>query len=84
MKKVVCVNDKNLPQGAVVIKDEEYTVIDEFLNNWGQRVYVLAETTNSGTTDKGFVWKGYDATRFKVTKTVSDSLAELEGNFMCN
>lgn len=84
MKKVICINDNKLPQGAVVIKDENYTVIDEFMNAWGQRVYLLAETNNSGITDKGFVWKGYDAARFKVTEEVSDSLAELEGNFIYN
>lgn len=39
MKKVICINDKNQPKGAEVIKDTEYTVLDEFMNGAGQNVY---------------------------------------------
>ena len=34
MKKVVCINDKNLPQGAEVVNGREYYVVDEFVNNF--------------------------------------------------
>ena len=30
MKKVVCINDKNLPQGAEVVNGKEYNVVNEF------------------------------------------------------
>jgi hypothetical protein len=50
MKEVICINDKNLPGGAVVVKGREYTVIEEFLNNYDQRVYIIEGIVNQGTT----------------------------------
>lgn len=75
MKKVTCINDKNLPTGAYLVKDDEYTVVDEFINNYGQKVYLLMETTNKGRTKLGMEWYGYDATRFA---TVTKEKAEIE------
>jgi hypothetical protein len=53
MRKVVCINDKKLPAGAVVVKGREYTVIEEFLNNYDQRVYIIEGIVNQGTTKMG-------------------------------
>ena len=64
MKTVVCINDKNLPQGASLTEGKEYTVVDEYLNALDQRVYILKETNNNGTTKWGMRWTGYDAKRF--------------------
>jgi hypothetical protein len=64
MKEVVCINDKNLPGGAAVVKGREYTVIEEFLNNYDQRVYIIEGIINQGTTKMGLRWVGYDASRF--------------------
>jgi hypothetical protein len=64
MKEVICINDKNLPGGAVVVKGREYTVIEEFLNNYDQRVYIIEGIVNQGTTKMGLRWIGYDASRF--------------------
>jgi len=67
-KEVICINDKNLPEGAHVVKDQKYTVEKEFMNNFGQRAYLLVGAVNGGTTSKGFQWYGYDAARFRVGK----------------
>lgn len=61
---VVCTNDKRLPEGANVTEGKEYTVLKSFVNNWGQRVYIIDGIPNSGKTSKGLEWHGYDATRF--------------------
>lgn len=70
MEKVTCINDKNLPQGANVIEGQEYTIIEDYINNWGQRVYKFVETKNKGITDKGLMWEGYAAERFSKNKKV--------------
>jgi hypothetical protein len=64
MKDVVCINDKNLPEGAVVVKGREYIVIKEFMNNYDQRVYIIEGIVNEGITKMGLRWIGYDASRF--------------------
>ena len=64
MKQVVCINDSRLPEGAQVIKGREYTVIDEFINNYDQRVFIIEGIANEGTTKMGLRWIGYDANRF--------------------
>ncbi len=50
MKEVVCINDKNLPEGAAVVKGREYNVVEEFINNYDQRVYIIEGIVNEGTT----------------------------------
>tara|TARA_R110001583_G_scaffold120994_1_gene272277 strand:- start:191 stop:439 length:249 start_codon:yes stop_codon:yes gene_type:complete len=82
MKKVICINDKNLPSGAVVVKDKEYTVIDEYVNFLDQRVYILQGIVNEGRTKLGLEWTGFDAKRFAdVDKVVNE---EKEVNFALN
>jgi len=64
MKKVVCINDKNLPQGAEVVNGREYHVVNEFVNNFDQRVFIISGISNKGTTKHGLNWLGYCSTRF--------------------
>jgi hypothetical protein len=56
MRKVVCINDKKLPAGAVVVKGREYTVIEEFLNNYDQRIYIIGYSKPRHTTKMGLRW----------------------------
>ena len=70
MKKVICVNDKNLPQGANVIENEGYEVVNEYVNALDQRVYIIKGAVNEGTTKWGMRWIGYDALRFKTLDLV--------------
>ena len=71
MKKVVCINDKNLPQGAEVVNGREYYVVDEFVNNFEQRVFIISGITNKGTTRLGLNWLGYCSTRFADLDDIS-------------
>ena len=70
MKKVICINDKNLPQGANVILNKEYDIINEYVNALDQRVYIVKGAVNEGTTKWGMRWVGYDALRFKTLELV--------------
>ena len=82
MKKVICINDKNLPSGAVVVKDKEYTVVNEYVNFLDQRVYILQGIVNEGRTKLGLEWTGFDAKRFAdVDKVVNE---KKEVNFALN
>ena len=82
MKKVICINDKNLPPGAVVVKDKEYTVVNEYINFLDQRVYILQGIVNEGRTKLGLEWTGFDAKRFAdVDKVVNE---KKEVNFALN
>jgi hypothetical protein len=76
MKEVVCINDKNMPEGAVVVKGREYTVIEEFVNNYDQRVYIIEGIVNEGTTKMGLRWIGYDAARFAEPETLMETSYE--------
>lgn len=76
MKKVVCINDSRLPEGAQVIKGREYNVIDEFINNYDQRVFIIEGVTNEGTTKMGLRWIGYDASRFADPETLMEKIQE--------
>ena len=71
MKKVVCINDKNLPQGAEVVNGKEYYVVDEFVNNFEQRVFIISGIANKGTTTLGLVWLGYCSSRFADLDDIS-------------
>ena len=82
MKKVVCINDKNLPLGAEVIKGKEYKVIKEYVNFLDQRVYIIQGISNEGRTKLGLEWTGYDAKRFSDIENVS--VEEKEVNFALN
>lgn len=70
MKKVVCIDDKNLPQGAKIIKNKEYEVEDEFINALEQRVYIIKGINNKGRTSLGMEWYGYRADRFRDLDSV--------------
>ena len=71
MKKVVCINDRKLPEGAEVVNGKEYEVVEEFLNNYDQRVFIIAGIKNEGTTKMGLRWVGYDATRFANLESIA-------------
>ena len=76
MKKVICITDKNLPQGAVLQEGQEYKVETEYVNNFEQRVYILYGMINEGTTKMGLRWVGYDASRFTDPETAQQMLEE--------
>jgi hypothetical protein len=76
MKQVVCINDKNMPEGAAVIKGREYTVVEEFVNNYDQRVFIIEGIANEGTTKMGLRWVGYDANRFAEPETLMEEIYE--------
>ena len=68
MKKVICVDDSNLPEGARVIKDIVYEVESEFINLYDQRTYIILGVSNYGTTKMGLTWRGYNSNRFSDLK----------------
>jgi hypothetical protein len=76
MKEVICINDKNMPEGAVVVKGREYIIIEEFVNNYDQRVYIIEGIVNDGTTKMGLRWVGYDASRFAEPQTLMTEVKE--------
>ena len=82
MKTVTCINDKNQPLGANVVKGKEYEVESEYVNALDQRVYIIKGAINEGTTKWGMRWIGYDATRFSTQETVE--IMEKEYNFALN
>jgi hypothetical protein len=81
MKTVICVNAKNLPQGANLVKDKEYEVEDEFVNALDQRVYVIKGINNKGRTTLGMEWYGYRADRFRDVETVENENVAYEYAF---
>lgn len=70
MKKVICIDDKGLPEGADIVKDREYRVISEHYNAMGQKVYLINGVSNEGRTKMGFLWIGYRSDRFAVPGAV--------------
>jgi hypothetical protein len=66
MKKVVCINDRDLPQGANLTEGQEYEIEREYLNALDQRVYIVKGAVNEGTTKWGMKWIGYDSKRFSI------------------
>lgn len=82
MKTVTCINDKNQPLGANVVKGKEYEVESEYVNALDQRVYIIKGAINEGTTKWGMRWIGYDAVRFSTQETVE--IMEKEHNFALN
>ena len=82
MKKVVCINDKNLPLGAKVVEGKEYKVVKEYVNFLDQRVYIIQGISNEGRTKLDLEWTGYDAKRFSDVENVS--IEEKEVNFALN
>jgi hypothetical protein len=66
MKKVICINDRDLPQGANLTEGQEYEIEREYLNSLDQRVYIVKGAVNEGTTKWGMKWIGYDSKRFSI------------------
>ena len=64
MKKVVCINDQTQPLGANVVEGKEYELEHEYINSLDQRVYIIKNAINEGTTKWGMRWVGYNANRF--------------------
>lgn len=76
--KVVCVNDKNLPQGAEVIEGVEYTVEKTMINIYDEVVYIIAGVNNHGVTKFGLKWTGYKANRFEKLDVVEKKNSKYE------
>ena len=76
MKIVVCINDKNQPQGACVVEGTEYKVESEYHNALDQRVYIIKGIKNIGTTKMGMRWIGYNATRFTEVDSIQETKKE--------
>ena len=71
MRKLTCINDKKLPEGANVVNGREYYIIQEFINGFEQRAYIVSGVNNKGTTKNGLRWLGYCATRFADLESLS-------------
>jgi hypothetical protein len=71
-EKVVCINDKNLPEGAEVVEGKEYTVLE------------IEGINNKGRTKMGLAWLGYRAERFKNANSMMDVIMEEEQMFQLN
>jgi hypothetical protein len=70
MRKIICINDQNLPSGAKIVEGKEYEVEHEYLNALDQRVYIIKGAVNEGTTKWGMRWVGYNATRFSTQESL--------------
>lgn len=77
MKKVVCVDDLNLPPGGAVQDQKVYEVLEDFVNQAEQRVYILKGVNNEGFTKFGMKWVGYNAKRFMDVEFTSDEQKEV-------
>jgi hypothetical protein len=75
-KKVICVNDTQLPPGAEIKEGEEYTVRNSFINNFDQRAYLLTGIRNRGRTKYGLPWEGYNSTRFEDIDPITTTKEE--------
>ena len=82
MKKVICINDKKLPEGASLTEGQEYSVEREFINPFGQKTYIIGGITNEGRTKRGLHWYGFDAGRFSTS--VNTKIKEEEYAFALN
>lgn len=78
----VCVNAKNLPQGATLTEGKEYAFEWEGKNLTGEDVVYLVGEVNEGTTAMGFPWRGYKRSRFRDTEKVYEK--EVEFNYAMN
>ena len=77
MKKVICINDKQLPQGAEVKEGVTYTVRESFINSYDQIVYMLVGVRNTGRTRFGLPWKGYNSQRFQQVEGVNKQQSQV-------
>ena len=74
--KGICINDKRLPEGGELIEGREYEVEREFINNFDQKVFVIAGINNYGMTKLGMRWYGYNADRFASADNVYEEATE--------
>tara|TARA_B100001778_G_C17969113_1_gene354010 strand:+ start:100 stop:351 length:252 start_codon:yes stop_codon:yes gene_type:complete len=77
IKKVICINDKQLPPGAEVVEGQTYTVRESYINSFDERVYVLIGVRNMGRTKYGLPWNGYKAQRFEEIEGIENKKEEV-------
>jgi hypothetical protein len=80
--KVICINDKKLPPDGQIVKGVEYVVIEKFINNYDQIVYIIEGIANEGRTRFGLPWVGYNSTRFDTLDEIT--LEKVEELFELN
>jgi len=80
--KVICINDKKLPEGGKLMEGREYEVEKEFINNFDQKVFIIAGINNYGMTKMGMRWYGYDSKRFSNADSVHEEA--IEHNYALN
>jgi len=80
--KVICINDKKLPEGGKLMEGREYEVEKEFINNFDQKVFIIAGINNYGMTKMGMRWYGYDSKRFSNADGVHEEA--IEHNYALN
>ena len=73
MSKVICINSEGLPQGAEVVKDQEYEVLKHFRNALDQNVYIIKGVNNEGTTKMGMNWFIIGMVQREETYLLSDN-----------
>lgn len=77
--KVLCVNDKNLPEGANIVAGKSYTPVKKVVDSFGTPAYLLKEVESEGNTGNGLFWYGFACSRFVVTDSdVSEPLEKEE------
>jgi len=81
-RKIICINDDNLPLGAKIIKGEEYEIKDIFTNSYDQMAYMLVGIDNTGRTKYGLPWIGYASIRFADLEVVEET--EVNYNYELN
>jgi hypothetical protein len=81
MKKVICIDDRDLPQGAEIVEGKEYEVEREFVNRLDQKTYWLKGIRNHGFTKLGMEWRGYRAERFASADNVFEENKNVEFQF---
>jgi len=75
-KKVICVDDTQLPPGAEIKEGEKYIVRESFINSFDQRAYMLVGVRNLGRTKYGLPWQGYNSLRFEEIETIEKESVE--------
>ncbi len=78
MKKVICIDDKNLPAGAEIVEGEVYIVRESFVNSFDQRAYMLTGIRNLGRTRFGLPWQGYRSDRFDIIEGKEEKQEQTE------
>jgi hypothetical protein len=64
------------------MEGREYEVEKEFINNFDQKVFIIAGINNYGMTKMGMRWYGYDSKRFSNADGVHEQA--LEHNYALN